>query len=712
MKKFSQKFGVLGWVLLIAVVAMGARIGGNILRIGDLTGSDIEIRMGAGRLKWDDATSKMQFSNDSGASVKEIGSGGGAASGVNLLENADFETGSPPDNWTASGGTFISETGAPGFDLQSGSWDASAGAENLDSDLQGVPLGLEDRSCNATIQYKYTSGAGGDYKLQVLGNTAGLIAEKDLNLTTDWAKDALQFTCPSSDSIRIRITSTTNGGIILVDNATLGKTDFVDINQATLVGSAKYVATTSCVWSRTSTSQGAFTTQAACPALTVESNIGPGVIQAVDNDLPQMTVNSLPAGTYVVEVAGQNSSTASAFTTMSMFDGVTRSGQVGVHNDSVSGFYKVTGVFTYATSGNRTFELHGASASGTLNLQVGDTTSGNDMVWYIYRVPSSAAEAITLETTGWLVDVAIGGANPSLGTSAVSTFTGIEDAGLTLVNNSQATITAKIPCSGTNSPTGLTCSVGNESLGVNFVSPQKTKAYICGYFTHSLGTGVSSNATSIFSWVKTPSNAQTITTNYETRLSSGGGGASGDNDDANNPLSLCSIVDLDAGEQTLRIFYEQFIGAGTITNSDLLLDQNASAGDRQLRIVVFPINNQFPTPVFTDLTTSLNNKPDANTTGLRIVSAQITNGGVPAVGRQDGTWIDSVDDDGLGLSTINISGGIFSSAPNCTCTIEAAGGRICAFTNAITSTTVEVTTQNNSGTNEDRNYNVICIGPK
>ena len=87
MKKINrQMVGIFG-LLFIALFTMGAKIGGpgnNTLRIGDKTGVDVEIKMGEGRLKWDSATNKMQFSNDSGSSVKEIGTGGGGAGGGSI----------------------------------------------------------------------------------------------------------------------------------------------------------------------------------------------------------------------------------------------------------------------------------------------------------------------------------------------------------------------------------------------------------------------------------------------------------------------------------------------------------------------------------------------------------------------------------------------------------------------------------------------------
>ena len=73
MKKFNEKFGAIGWVLLIALICMGAKIGGNVLRIGDDTiANDKTILMGDGVLKWNGSTSKLQRSNDGGTIFTDL----------------------------------------------------------------------------------------------------------------------------------------------------------------------------------------------------------------------------------------------------------------------------------------------------------------------------------------------------------------------------------------------------------------------------------------------------------------------------------------------------------------------------------------------------------------------------------------------------------------------------------------------------------------
>jgi len=79
MKKYNSKFGLVGWLLLIAVMAMGAKIGDDLLRLGTTSGTDIQILMGDnGILKWDDSLQKMRFSNDGGSGFTDLGAAVGA----------------------------------------------------------------------------------------------------------------------------------------------------------------------------------------------------------------------------------------------------------------------------------------------------------------------------------------------------------------------------------------------------------------------------------------------------------------------------------------------------------------------------------------------------------------------------------------------------------------------------------------------------------
>jgi hypothetical protein len=204
MKRFNEKFGLLGWLLLISLVAMGAKISDNILRVGALTGADVEIQMGDGRLKWDNTASKMVFSNDGGSSEKEIGSGGGAGGGENFNnafssdDNANAEDGLT--GWSETGGgTLALETTDPLEGEQSFNYTASAQNDYVEGSLLNVDKDIfKGRACQAQIEY-----IGGDenLNLQVVDAGGSVYAEATLKTHGVSAAENVFFLCPSATDI-------------------------------------------------------------------------------------------------------------------------------------------------------------------------------------------------------------------------------------------------------------------------------------------------------------------------------------------------------------------------------------------------------------------------------------------------------------------------------------------------------------------------------
>jgi hypothetical protein len=131
---------------------------------------------------------------------------------------------------------------------------------------------------------------------------------------------------------------------------------------ATFIGSARINGTSSCNWNPTSTGGFfAFSTNSACPGPTVIPNPGPGVVQTTDTDLPQITVNSLPAGTYQINgsracmfgsVAGENYLSRCTHGSM-----VVVTQRFGTRLEPAASAITVTANFTIADTGNRTFSL-------------------------------------------------------------------------------------------------------------------------------------------------------------------------------------------------------------------------------------------------------------------------------------------------------------------------------------------------------------------
>lgn len=143
---------------------------------------------------------------------------------------------------------------------------------------------------------------------------------------------------------------------------------------ATLLYEASgYIDTTSnCLWSRTSSSLGAFTADTDCPGPTVASQSSTGgTLQTTDADLPRFTVNSLTAGTCEVEIGiNVDNSGGTSDLGFTIFDGTSSAPTYTSFSALATGTkaLRVRGTFVYGSSGTRSFEVYSAAASGDIRL--------------------------------------------------------------------------------------------------------------------------------------------------------------------------------------------------------------------------------------------------------------------------------------------------------------------------------------------------------
>lgn len=138
-----------------------------------------------------------------------------------------------------------------------------------------------------------------------------------------------------------------------------------------------YFTGASAVWSTTSNTLGAFADGASlAPSLELSGVIGTPQVTAVVT--PKVTVNSLPAGSYLLLVTGsmtQDSGTAGAH--LALNDGTTTAGTLVV-NTGTGGpwLFSLQAAFSYAAAGNKTFEIYGRIGSSN-TLSIDTTGAGN-----------------------------------------------------------------------------------------------------------------------------------------------------------------------------------------------------------------------------------------------------------------------------------------------------------------------------------------------
>lgn len=136
-----------------------------------------------------------------------------------------------------------------------------------------------------------------------------------------------------------------------------------------LVGTAQIATTNNLAgWTRTNTALGVVASDADCPDTTVLTNPGPGAIQTTNNDLPRFIVNDLPAGTFKVTVVAPLSDVSGSVDySLAVTDGTTISPvftQLGGGTTSST----ATGIFSYSSIGNRTYDIYIAAASGSVSI--------------------------------------------------------------------------------------------------------------------------------------------------------------------------------------------------------------------------------------------------------------------------------------------------------------------------------------------------------
>jgi len=394
--KNKSKFGIAGWMLLIAVLAVGAKITDNNLKLGT-TGQDSQIDMsgGDGAIRYNNTIDKVQFSND-GVSFTDIGAGGGGAGSVgseNLIPSTSSTCDEDTGDWTASGGVLAQETSVQGFGAGSCKWDASAAAQTLDHDSTFTPVkaGMAGRNCVAQMSYTWV-GTPGDLAMQVQEDTDGLKVAVDLTPTASgvWRKDSISWPCEAGESYKFRITATTNAAEIIYDEVHLGN-DIreIEISQSSHVVTWQFATTAACASAAWSTGTLATSsTDTDCPGPTIILNSGVGVPQTTDEDQLKVTINNLPAGHYKVEIDASLLSSAALDGCFAISDGTdTRGRACGTQATGNGGYVSITADFTYSASGNRTFDLFGSvSASSTTWFNATNNAAAEVR---IYRFPTA-----------------------------------------------------------------------------------------------------------------------------------------------------------------------------------------------------------------------------------------------------------------------------------------------------------------------------------
>jgi hypothetical protein len=311
----------------------------------------------------------------------------------NILLNPGFESGI--GKWTNSAGTFTADYTNFVQGKASGKIVLSSQALTFTQDSTSYVTALADG-----VQGLVSVYIKSEFAAKVCSRSAGSTVTTNCVDVVGNNKWSL-YKVPSilgatSNGISVNTNGTNVTGTIYIDESFVGITDLsADVDASRIAGESYFTGTSGCIWSRTSTIIGAFSTVAACPGPTIVRQ-SLGSWQTTDSDLPRVTINNLPAGTYKATFILVGYPTASAGTAFAINDGSSTCEAVGgMQAGNLAATTTVSCIFNYTSMGDRVYELYAASTSSSVNVQNNTTTPKYSTKFILEYFGSSSVYAAT-----------------------------------------------------------------------------------------------------------------------------------------------------------------------------------------------------------------------------------------------------------------------------------------------------------------------------
>lgn len=682
-KVFEMYIGGSDPKMTYSISSGGFKFNKNFLQFGSGLSADqtFAFDIGSGstnpKLKWDSASSSLQFSND-GSTYKKLGSGGGGGGGVNLLttdDNSDFENGTT--SWTASGGSFTIESVSPIYGLKSAKFLASGSGQTLSSVAKTVQVGLQGQSCLAAIAYEYT-GTSGDYSLQVFDGT-NILGTQSLVASTTPSNAFVGFNCPASGTVLARIISNVaSPGTITFDGATqsagqvqLGSNILLaNVSGTSFVGEVQYAGNASCTWTQSAASNtfSGFPAQASCNVASVRGNA-----LAPATKIPAIQLPNLPKGEYLFVV--QASFSPSATAEIRLFDGTTASPTVGITNGSFGGG-PMSFAVNFPTSGTRTVQVQASGVGAGSNIDIDANIAGvQQFTIDVYKIDSSVTQLGGIDQTAqsgtWTLN------NCSASPAAVSTS-------FVDFNSPSGCTFSQLK----GNMTGVT--MGSNAGSISFIPTGAGHTYrVC-----AVGTIDASNQDAYIRIVDQNSIAQ-----QQQFVNSGAGG-----------FHLCADIVTTGVTATVVKVQGGSPGFGTANLQGPGIP--AAPNNPFIEWSILDISSQFPMPYLVKQLQS------TSSSVMQHASAYIAYDGAVtySVSRQDGNWIQSLTRVGAGNVQVNFVGGTFSSAPICTVNTGGpsnySGNTQNSFATITSSLAQTGISRADTTTSTDSAFYIMCTGPK
>lgn len=586
----------------------------------------------------------------------EVGSGGAGGAQYNVIENYDFEATTYSNGWTASAGVLAAAAGTNIlFGDQSATWDASAASQTLSYASQAIGQGYKNNNCEGAIFVQTPSGTA-SHTLQVYDGTNVLASVSITSYTTPKEFSTGAFPCPSSGNWQLRLLANADEPLIAVDNAFLGL--FRGVGTADV--HTEWVSYTP-IW----------TTSGTAPS------IGNGTIKGRWRrvaDTAEVEINLTLGSTSTIGTLIHYFSLPTLFTRdTSKTTSQNFNGGVFKFYDNSSSANSRMGTPQWTTSPDRVSAYFSGYGNWDSSL-TGYGGNGDQIVATIrYPVVGWTASQVVMPDAQGLSWSGYHDATCIWTTTSTSYADPSDDASCTLSER-------------TNRNFGTVVTYGAAKPGITFTPKKSGTYFVCarsalynstvsGYSTMALNTTGGTTAT----------------------IGTGGirqGTSSGSNDEKS--VTLCGLVNLTSATST-TVRLQIAASTGTTTLADL------SSGGTSVEWSIFNVDQPVQAILANSVISNVAN-------GIRIEGASIDNTGTATIVRQTGSWINSVSRTSAGVVEINYSSSLWSVAPLCTLTINAA--TLIARVESITTTRLTTRMITSAGVSTDNPFYVMCIGPR
>lgn len=585
---------------------------------------------------------------------------------MNLLADPGFESGTVA-KWTKSGtGTWgVSQTSTYGgkyaglLSLSSQQGEVSQDVTPLNA-TNGIPM-------VAACAVKNVSALS---DISVCARTGGTdIQCTTVSTLTSWQLIPVNFSGPA-DGTTVGV-SVKNGssesGNILVDECYVGSSstpqNFGQVSQAVLYGSVS-IASCGGAWTTTSGSLTNFSAQTGC-VYTATGNA-----QAPSTNVPGFKFASLPPGDYALVADSQFTASGSSHGSYYRFsDGTNSAREESVVQSNASGALVVPGIYqtiSYSTAqSNITLQIQGAAdPSGTASI------SGTSLptVIKIYRFPSASEVAYRadLQPASWSGYFT----GASWTSTQTSSFADLPSNASTTLTQTTAQNMTCTPYNGAGSAKpGLVCNFGRAGI----------------YNVCMQGSFQVSSTSPVENFQLVDGSGTVIDSHQYAATGTA----------APQQISLCNDYNVTAaGSVTFKV---QYFASSAATTTLLAASPALNSWN------ITPKTGNLPSPLLMGSVTSTSAGQE------HIERARIANNGTATVTSQSASPAWTVNRSALGVVDITFNT-TWTTAPMCTCSAEI-GGRTCALT-SLTTTTAQVQILNTSAVNEDRNFSIICMGPR